>query len=155
MLAPYYLTILTLHSDWRWIVLVSLLLSVLIALRGLASRTPFVPGGRFACRLAIVAVDVQLLLGLCLYAASPLVHGSWENIAAAMKQHEPRFFSIEHPTAMLLAVVLAHVGSYRSRRVQTDRSAYLNVAGWFAGSLALILAGFPWWRPLFRALGLA
>lgn len=154
MLTSHYLTILTIHSYWRWMVLSCLLAAVVAGIRGATAPWPFAPIGRTVARLAIVAVDVQLLLGLCLYSASPLVRAAWADLAGAMKQHELRFFSVEHLTTMLLAVVVAHVGSRRCRRARIDRSAYVNMAGWFGASLALILVGIPWWRPFFRALGL-
>lgn len=155
MLARHYLTILAIHSSWRWIVLASLVAATVTGLHGLVARRPFAPAGRAVCRLAIVAVDVQLLLGLCLYAVSPLVRAAWANMAGAMQQHEPRFFSVEHLTVMTLAVVAAHVGSWRARHARADRFAYLYMAGWFTTSLACVLIGIPWWRPFLRALNLA
>lgn len=152
MLARHYLTVLTIHSYWRWIVLASLVAATVTGLRGLVARRPFAPTGRAVCRLAIVVVDVQLLLGLCLYAVSPLVRSAWANMAGAIEQHELRFFSVEHLTVMTLAVVAAHVGSWRARRARADRFAYLYMTGWFATSLACVLIGVPWWHPLLRAL---
>ena len=155
MLARHYLTILTIHSYWRWIVLASLLTSALVGLLGFAARWPFAPVGRTVCKLAVVTVDAQLLLGWCLYASSPLVRAAWANIAGAMKQHELRFLSVEHPTTVLVAIAIAHVGAWRSGQAPIDRSAYLNMAGWFAASLAFVLIGIPWWRPFFRAFSLS
>lgn len=155
MLGHHYLTILTIHSYWRWIVLASLLVTPATGLHGLTARQAFAPVGRTVCHWTVVAVDVQLLLGLCLYAISPLVRAAWANMAAAMKQQDLRFFSVEHLTAMLLAVAAAHVGFWRSCRAQADRAAYLNMAGWFAASLACVLIGIPWWRPFLRAIGVS
>jgi hypothetical protein len=56
----------------------------------------------------LAALDVQFLLGLGLYATSPLVRSAWMNLAEAMKAHEQRFFALEHLTSMLLAIALAH-----------------------------------------------
>ena len=72
------------------------------------------------------------------------------DMAAAMKQHDLRFFAVEHVTLMLLAVILAHVGSFRIKRALTDAGRYRNMLGWYIGSLVLILGGMPWFRPLFR-----
>ena len=152
MLTRYYPTILTIHSYWRWLVLLSACTVLIVAVLGWKRRLCFRPLGRRAGLLHVAVLDVQLLLGLGLYSVSPYVRVAWMNMAAAMKQHEPRFFGVEHITTMFLAVAVAHVGSWRCQRTHTDRSSYLNMLGWFGASLALILAGIPWWRPFLRTL---
>ena len=106
------------------------------------------------CRLAIVAVDVQLFLGLCLYAVSPLVRAAWANMAGAMEQHELRFFSVEHLTVMILAVAAAHVGSWRAppQGGAPVGLRFIKGGGWRA--FGCVLIGVPWWRPFLRALNL-
>lgn len=99
----------------------------------------------------VIAMDVQLLLGLIFYfAASPITRIAFENMAAAMKDHELRFFTVEHTTYMLIAIILAHVGAAMSRKARTDQAKYRAAAIAYALSLLLILAGIPWWRPLIR-----
>jgi hypothetical protein len=145
-----YATILTIHSYWRWLVLLAGLAAVVIAAAGVAKRLAFVPLGRRASLFFVITVDVQLVLGLWLYAISPLVRAAWANMGAAMKQHDLRFFAVEHTATMLIAVALAHVGSWRCKRAPDDQSKYRNMLGWYIASLAVILVGIPWWRPWFR-----
>jgi hypothetical protein len=148
-----YPILLTIHSYWRWLVLLAGAAAVIMGMAGWAKRLPFAPWGSRVSRLFVIAMDVQLVLGLWLYAVSPLVRDAWRNMAAAMKQHELRFFAVEHTMTMLIAVVLAHVGSWRCKRAPDDLGKYRNVLGWYLASLVVILAGIPWWRPLFRSLG--
>ena len=150
MLTNFYLIVLTIHSYWRWVVLLAALTAVSVAVAGLIRRSAFHPAGRQAGIFYVAAIDTQLFMGLWLYSVSPLVRLAWANLPAAMKTHDLRFFAVEHITAMLLAVALAHVGVLRGRQARTDRARYLNLAGWNAASLALILVGLPWWRPFLR-----
>ena len=152
MLTSVYLTVLALHSGWRWVVLLSAITAVVVSLAGWRGRWPFKPAGQATSAFYIAALDAQFLLGLGLYATSPLVRSAWMNLAGAMKAHELRFFALEHLTSMLLALALAHVGSLRAKRAQRDASKYLTQMAWHAASLAMVLIGMPWWRPLFRPL---
>jgi hypothetical protein len=93
-------------------------------------------------------MDLQFLAGLVLSFASPLVRSFWSNPAAGMKSHDLRFFAVEHTTFMVTALILAHIGSARSRRMPKDSEAYTTALKWSLASLILILGGIPWWRPL-------
>jgi hypothetical protein len=152
MFAHYYSELLAIHGMWRWIVLSAGTTAVVISIFGLSGKVPYKPAGRIASILFISAIDIQIVLGVLLGFASPIVRAAWGNIAAAMKQHEPRFFGVEHFTAMLIAVTLAHVGSFRCRRVEGDRAKHMQTVIWYGSTLVVILAGIPWWRPLFRSV---
>src|ERR1700761_2099820 len=114
MLADLYLTVLTVHSYLRWLVVIAAVAAVICAFLGMIRGRPFKPGGRKFGAIYTGLLDLQLLIGIYLYATSPIVHAALANMAAAMKQKELRVFAVEHLTTMIIAVVLAHVGSIRS-----------------------------------------
>ncbi len=96
-------------------------------------------------------MDLEFLVGLILYfGASPITKMAFQNMATAMKDHEMRFFAVEHTFYMFLAVILAHVGGALSRKARTDLVKYRGAAICYSVSLLLMLAGIPWWRPLLR-----
>lgn len=146
-----YPNLLVIHSALRWIALLAGVIAVFIALSGWSGRKAVTP---MLLRFGIVFVatmDLQLLLGLILYfGVSPLTHMAFQNMAIAMKDHELRFFTVEHTTYMILAVILAHVGAALSRKAKTDRAKYRGAAIGYLLSLLLLLGGIPWWRPLLR-----
>ena len=99
----------------------------------------------------VAFIDLNFLLGLILYfGASPVTKMAFQNMKLAMKDHELRFFSVEHTTYMLLAVICAHVGAVLARKGKTDLMKYRGATISFGLSILLILAGIPWWRPLLR-----
>ena len=145
---PYLLSF---HNFLRWIVLAAGLAATIIAGSGWSgTKTTNDPLRRFAI-IFVASMDLQFLLGLVLYfGASPIVHQALQNMSAAMKVKELRFFAVEHTTAMVIALVLAHVGAARARKAKTVVSQYRSAAICFGLSLIAILIGIPWFRPLFR-----
>ena len=150
MSASPYSLLLTIHDDLRWLVLLSALVAVIAALSGLLGGRPFRPLGRVTGVFFISIMDLQFLLGLILCFLSPWVAQFWSSPTAAMKVKEARFFGMEHLVIMITALALAHVGAARSKRAGVDGKAYRTALVWFSLSLLLILAGIPWWRPLFQ-----
>jgi hypothetical protein len=79
--------------------------------------------------------------------------GALGDMGAAMKVKELRFFTVEHTTFMLIAIVLAHIGSIRAKRAATDALKYRRMLVWYAASFLVLLVGIPWvLRPLFRGV---
>jgi hypothetical protein len=151
MIADLYLTVLSVHSYLRWLVVVAAVASVVCAFLGKIRGRPFKPGGRRFGAIYTGLLDLQLLIGIYLYATSPIVRAALANMGATMKQKELRFFAVEHLTTMVIAVVLAHVGSVRSKRAPNDQAAYSRALLWFFASTIVLFLGIPWWRPLLRA----
>lgn len=137
-----YSAALTLHSWFRWVVLllgVAALVRSLGAPRGGASRDAM-------GLLFTIALDIQFLVGLSLYLfISPITHAAMQHMGESMTVGPIRFWLVEHPATMVLALVFAHVGRARTRR-QTV---------FFALAVVLLLVGMPWpglpyGRPFFR-----
>ena len=149
-----YSNLLALHSALRWIALAAAIIAFGVAASGWNATKPADARLRRWSLTFVITMDLQLLVGLILYfAVSPLVKMAFQNMAVAMKDHELRFFTVEHTTYMLIAIVLAHVGGALSRKSKTDRGKYRGAAIAYGLSLSLILAGIPWWRPLLRMGG--
>jgi hypothetical protein len=91
------------------------------------------------------------VFGLLLYFwPDGLVMGGLRNMGAAMRDDQTRFFLVEHITVMLIAVVLAHIGSSRARKGTTDLRKFRAGAIFYTLSALAILIAIPWWRPLLR-----
>jgi hypothetical protein len=150
MLSEMNPILLALHSYWRWAVLLAAGVALIVAVAGLTGRRPFAPWGRKAGVLYVTALDMQFVLGLLLYAASPLTRIALSDMASAMRIKELRFFAVEHLILMLLAVAVAHIGSVRAKHAPDDKTKYRRTFVWYAASLVLLVVGIPWWRPLLR-----
>jgi hypothetical protein len=138
------------HSWTRWLVLVAGAAALCTSYWGWLGAHAYGHGARIASRAFFDALSLQVVLGLILYALSPLVRTGLGDLGAAMAVRELRFFAVEHITGMLIAVILVHVGAMRVRRAQTDRAKFREAVIWQTLTLASILISIPWWRPLMR-----
>ena len=142
---------LILHNLVRWIVLLAGVAVVGRAALGLFGRRPWEKLDRTIGVVFTSAMDTQLLLGLILYVfLSPITRSAFADFGAAMGNGGQRFFAVEHAVYMIVAAVLAHVGSSLSRRVQEAAAKHQRVLIWSGLALLLVLVGTPWVRPLFR-----
>ncbi|HEX5830057.1 MAG TPA: hypothetical protein VFY16_03680 [Gemmatimonadaceae bacterium] len=149
-----YIAVLVAHNLLRWLVIILAVGVIARAWSGWLGGRPWTDADGAAGRLYTISMDVQLVLGLLLFAVlSDLTRTAFGNMGAAMADQPTRFFVAEHPLLMVLAVVLAHVGSVLARRGATDAARHRRAALWYTGSFLLLLAGIPWWRPRVRLSG--
>lgn len=132
------------HSGLRWIALLLLIVSVFTAFTKWQSRGGFTDGNRKLYLFTLISVHLQLVLGLVLYFISPKVNFSM------MSDKLYRFYSAEHITGMLIAIILVTIGYSRSKRATDPTQKQQLVAIFFGLGLILILSFIPW---PFRNLG--
>jgi hypothetical protein len=139
-----YLNLLPLHSFTRWLVLASLLFTLYRAYRGWFGTRLFTTLDDRARHVTATIAQIQLLLGLWLYAVSPLVEHFLHEPTAAMQIRPMRFFGIEHSTMMLVAIVWITITSARAKRKLTDRQKFKTLAIGYTIALLIILSSIPW-----------
>jgi len=151
-----YLLTLALHSLLRWIVLAAGFVALGRAVAGARGRREWAPGDEKAGRWFVAALDAQLLLGLLLYLRlSPMTTSAFQDFGGAMGNAVLRFWAVEHIAGMVIALVLAHVGRVRIRRLTDAARRHRTAAIFFGLALVAILVTIPWpgvpaARPLFR-----
>jgi hypothetical protein len=144
-MAAIYPLVLFLHSLTRWIIVLGGLWLIFAAISSLGrTSSADVSPVRVPWRVYMGGLHLQFLLGLLLLFISPLALATWADMGGAMKVRPMRFFAVEHTTMMVVAFVIAQMGSIRARKaMDAARSARVSLA--FGGvSLALILAAIPW-----------
>ena len=115
-----YPMVLMTHSLVRWLVLGAVAVRAAVGLHGAA--TGRAPGGpdRRASLAAMILTDLQLTLGLLLWAVlSPVVGQARGDVGAAMKDGGLRWALVEHPTLMVVGVGLVHVAHVLTKRAAT------------------------------------
>lgn len=145
----------TLHSVLRWLVLAEGLAVILFSLSGMLSKRPFGKVDSIAATVFTSLVDLQLLLGLVLYFTSAKGFKSFQlNGGEVMKDAYLRFFAVEHIVAMLLAIILIHIGKAKSKKASTDYAKHKISFIYYLIGIILILASIPWpFRKGFEAMG--
>lgn len=150
---PY---ILIFHSLTRWLVLISLILTISRAYYGWWRQLPFTPLDNSIRHWTATIAHIQLTLGIWLYSISPIIRYFLQNYSEAVHQSEIRFFGMEHSVMMLVAVIMITVGSAKAKRKKSDDEKFKTIAIWMTIGLILILTSIPWAfstfvsRPYFR-----
>jgi hypothetical protein len=149
-----YTTVLAIHSWVRWVALIAVVGTALAALRGKVEG-PASLADRWGM-VAMMALDIQLLLGLLLYVGvSPTRKAILDNFGGAMKDPALRFWAVEHTASMFAAIALAHVGRVLARKAATPAAKRTRLLICFGLATLLIILGMPWpgrpgGRPFFR-----
>ncbi len=145
MLSRMYELALTVHSVLRLVLTIVCALVFLAALRGRLSSSRWSSGETLLVKLALIAADLQVVLGLLLWFLwSPQTSQVRANFGAAMKDPGLRFWAVEHPSAMLAAVACVHVGKVLAKRASNDAQKHSRTALWFGLALVLIALLSPW-----------
>lgn len=99
------------HSGWRYIVLLMLAVAVVKFLLGWLQSSQWSPLDRRIGVITTVTLDIQLLLGLILWALAAGKGG-----LAGRLQHP-----LEHPLLMIVAIAMMHVGWSRTKKAAPER----------------------------------
>lgn len=145
--------LITLHNISRWLVLVFGILAAARAFSGWRGKKAWTPADDRAGMLFTSLLDLQLLIGVVLYFTSPFMQPILQNFGQAMGNSSQRFFAVEHVFAMILAIVVAHIGRSLSKKAAGDVARHKRAAIGFTVALVLILAAIPWSRPLLQFFG--
>lgn len=133
--------VLTLHSIDRWLIVLAALLAIIRAINGLSFKRGYTKQDNSIGMWFTIFLDIQLLLGIILYY---LYTSGFQNISSLMGSQVTRFFGLEHVIAMVIAVVVAHIGRAMVRRAETAPQKHRRTLIWFGVTLLLIVLAIPW-----------
>jgi hypothetical protein len=142
-----YTGFLHLHNTLRWLILLSLVITLVKYVSGWLGNQPWKKTDNILGIVFTLLMDIQLLAGLVLYFfLSPVTKLAMSDFGAAMKDPGLRFYAVEHFSMMLIAVVLVHIGRAKSKKAKTDSAKFKTATIFFLIALVVILAAIPWSR---------
>lgn len=124
------------HSLLRYFILIALVVVIIKAVAGLMNKQPY---GKWDNKLGLylfIFTHMQLLFGLILYFVSPFVKFGTET----MSDKTTRYWTVEHITAMLIAVVLITLARTTSKRMTNDSQKHKRMLVFNALALIVIVA---------------
>ncbi len=124
------------HSLLRYFILIALVVVIIKAVAGLMNKQPY---GKWDNKLGLylfIFTHMQLLFGLILYFVSPFVKFGPET----MSDKATRYWTVEHITAMLIAVVLITLARTTSKRMTNDSQKHKRMLVFNALALIVIVA---------------
>lgn len=138
--------LLHLHNLLRWVILILLLASIIKAWRGWRGNKAFAAGDKKTWLFTMISGHITLLLGL--YQVAFGRYGMFTTTlpegTRVMKDTFYRFFWVEHPLTMILAIVFLTMAHGMSKKAVSDEVKYKKAFLFFTVALVLILAGVPW-----------
>jgi hypothetical protein len=137
--------VLSLHSLLRWAVVG---FGVLILIQGLVGMMAGGQLGTMGKRVGLafmISFDLQVLVGILLHLfLSPTTKQGMKDMGAAMKDPTTRYWVVEHGLAMIVALVIVHLGRVLARSAKSERSAHFRRLITTAIALGLIFIRVPW-----------
>lgn len=134
--------LLHLHNFLRWVILVLLIWNIVRHFS--ATNQPYTNGDKKLGLFLMIAAHITLLIGL--YQVI-LGRFGWIHLpegTSVMKDKFWRFYLIEHPIGMVLAIVLITIGKGVAKKAIPDAAKHKKAALLFTIALIVILATIPW-----------
>lgn len=132
-----YPTLLSAHSGFRYIVMVTLIIAIVLSIAGWLGGKKFTPVNKRVNLFTLISAHIQFLLGLILYFQSKLVLIS--DMGTAMKDSTLRYWTVEHLFMMLIAIVLITVGHSKSKKILNDVAKHRTAAIFYTISFIIII----------------
>jgi hypothetical protein len=152
--------LLHLHNLLRWVILILLLISIFKSYAGWQKKKLFTGGDKKIWLFTMIAAHITLLVGLYqwLFGRYGLVSKGIPEGTDIMKDKFYRFFLVEHPTGMIIAIILITLGYGMSKKPVSDETKFRKAFWYFTLALLVILVTVPWpfrqivGRPLFPGM---
>ena len=147
--------LLSAHSWLRWVLLFCFILVIYKSYTGFKNERVYSSDDKKWNTILIACMHLQLLLGLILYFTSPMMKDILADFGGSMKMTESRFWSVEHIFGMIVAVIIAQVGSIKAKNKKEDVQKFRTAYMYYLIALIIILTMIPFgiWnieRPFFR-----
>ncbi len=109
-----------LHSAFRYVVIVLLIVVIIKSLLGWINKSKFESIDNKLSLWLLIATHLQLVFGLALYFVSPVVQFN----ASTMKDATTRYWTVEHLTMMLLAITFITVARITHKKLAADDAKF-------------------------------
>lgn len=144
-----YPVLLVIHNALRWLVLGSLLATLVSGYSGWLRPRPYQPVDGTLRVVATSIAHTQLLVGFYLYTISPVISYYWSSrsgaaTAGAGESLQFSFFALIHIGLMFTSIVVMTIGSSLAKRQTDVRQRFKTTAIYFTIGLVLILIAVPW-----------
>ena len=128
------------HSGWAYLALLLLFIAAINSLAGYLKKKEFTANDRKIALFALIAMHIQLLVGLILYFVSPRGKASF----GLMSDADLRLTSLEHPLVNIIAIIFITIGWSRHKKALTSEAKFKALYLPYIIGLLLVLSRIPW-----------
>ncbi len=130
----------SIHSTLAYAVLAVVTIAVINAFLGLSSKRNFTKNDRSLSLVALILSHIQLVIGLVLWATSPL----GKDAMSQMSNSAMRLTAVEHPLVNIIAIVLITIGWSKHKKEESSNGKFKKIGIFYGLGLLLILSRIPW-----------
>ena len=130
----------SIHSTLAYAVLAVVAIAAINAFLGLSSKRNCTKKDRSLSLVALILSHIQLLVGLVLWATSPL----GKDAMSQMSNSAMRLTAVEHPLVNIIAIVLITIGWSKHKKEESSNGKFKKIGIFYALGLLLILSRIPW-----------
>jgi cytochrome c biogenesis factor len=131
------------HSGFRWIALILIIFTIYKAFKGIKNAEEYTAKHKMLALGTLITFHTMVLVGFSLLFSSAKT--------AFFDMSQPfRFFTIEHPLLMTIAVVLVTMGYSKAKKEESSRMKFRKILIFYTVALLITLVAIPW---PFRGLG--
>jgi hypothetical protein len=135
-----------LHSSWAYLVVILFMITLFKYIFAFINKKIFDFNTDF--RLAsftLIVLYIQIVLGLITWFTSEYFTGIKQgHFGEYMKHAHDRLLVLEHPTMMLIVLLLTHYGFNRMKKAENSQKKYIAVIWTYGIAFLLILLRIPW-----------
>ena len=132
----------TIHSGWAYLVVAMCLIATLNAIIGMIQKKPFQSKDFSLSLITLIVTHVQFLLGITLLGFNNQFGEM--SMGDIMKTAPIRLTHIEHPSVMLIAIVLITIGYSKHKKTLTSEKKFKTLSIFYTIAFILILSRIPW-----------
>ena len=157
-----YNGLLHLHNLLRWVILLLILVAIVRSFVGMRSNKPFTNGDKKIGLFLMISAHITFLIGLYQWIAGSLGLKAIQSagFGVVMENSNARFWAMEHPVGMLIAVILITIGRRQSKLPISDTAKHKKTFWYYLIALIIIIGVVPWpfretiARPWFPGMGM-
>lgn len=132
-----------LHSVLRYFILLFAVVVLLQCIVGMLRRKKFQKVHKQVALALLIFCDLQLVLGIVLYFYKVIQAGFFSG-GDLMKDVYKRYYGVEHAIAMVIAIILIHVGySVTKKNIDDDRK-FKRLLWCTLIAMLIFVAMIPW-----------
>ena len=137
-----YSTVKVLHSYWAYLVFLILVLATINAVVKTIGKKEYAARDFRVSLFTLIVSHIQLLIGIVLWVSAD--YFGEMSMKEIMSNSAMRSNAVEHPIAMVLAVVFITVGYSKHKKKLTSGAKLKMIAIFYSLALLLVLAKIPW-----------
>ena len=139
-----YSTIQFVHSMWAYLLLAVLVITTINSLAKFFGKKEYGAKDMRLALFTLITMHLQLLIGLVLFFVSPNGLNAITANGMGGLSSAARKLAVEHPTLMIIAVVLVTIGYSKHKKQRLSTPKFKKLAIFYTLALIAVLAMIPW-----------